>query len=119
MKIKELLEIWHDGASDPFTAESYCVRLPVYDAARLAALSELFPGRSAEALLTDLLTASLDELESNFPYQRGDRVVEHDEMGDPIYEEVGLGPRFHDLTRKHAARLKAEAQKKATSSDEA
>ncbi|MHA7833245.1 MAG: type 1 pili tip component [Algiphilus sp.] len=117
MKIKELLDVWHAGASDPFTAESYCVRLPVYDAARLAALSELFPGRSADALLTDLLTASLDELESNFPYQRGDRVVEHDEMGDPIYEDIGLGPRFHELTRKHAARLKAAAQKAASSQD--
>lgn len=110
MKIKELLDIWHAGASDPLTAESYCVRLPVYDAARLAALSELFPGRSDQALLTDLLTAALDELEANFPYKRGERVVEHDEMGDPIYEDVGLGPKFHELSRKHAARLKSEAQ---------
>lgn len=111
MKIKELLDIWHHGASDPFTAETYALRLRVYDAARLSALSELFPGRSPEALLTDLLNAALDELEGNFPYKRGDRIVEHDEMGDPIYEDVGLGPKFHELTRKHAARLKAEAQK--------
>lgn len=110
MKIRELLDAWRDDASDPLTEEQFCVRLPVYDAARLAALSEIFPGRSVEQLLTDLLSASLDELEGNFPYRRGDRVVEHDELGDPIYEDVGLGPRFHELTRKHAARLKASAR---------
>lgn len=107
MKIRELLEAWQDEASDPLTAEKYCARLPIYDAARLEALAEMFPGRSTEQLLSELLTAALDELESGFPYRRGDRVVERDELGDPIFEDVGLGPRFHDLTRKHAARLKA------------
>lgn len=107
MKIRELLEAWQDEASDPLTAEKYCARLPIYDAARLEALAEMFPGRTTEQLLSDLLTAALDELESGFPYRRGDRVVERDEQGDPIFEDIGLGPRFHDLTRHHAAQLKA------------
>lgn len=112
MKIRELLEAWQNEASDPLTAEKYCARLPIYDAARLEALSEMFPGRTTEQLLNDLLTAALDELEGGFPYRRGDRVVERDEQGDPIFEDIGLGPRFHDLTRHHAARLKAGLREK-------
>lgn len=107
MKIRELLEAWQDDASDPLTVEQYCARLPIYDAARLEALAEMFPGRSSEQLMGDLLAAALDELEGGFPYRRGDRVVEHDELGDPIYEDIGLGPRFHKLTREHAVRLKS------------
>jgi len=107
VKIQRLLSTWQESASDPRTAESYRVRLPVYDAARLAALAELFPGRDAEQLLVELLSAALDELEEAFPYERGERVVAHDEQGDPIFEDAGLGPRFHTLTRRHADRLKA------------
>lgn len=112
MKIRELLEAWQAEASDPLTAEKYCARLPIYDAARLEALAEMFPGRTTGQLLTDLLTAALDELEGGFPYRRGDRVVERDEQGDPIFEDIGLGPRFHELTRNHAARLKAGLREK-------
>lgn len=112
MKIRELLEAWQDKASDPLTAEQYCAHLPVYDAARLEALAELFPGRNSEQLLGELLTAALDELEGGLPYRRGDRVVEHDELGDPIFEDAGIGPHFHRLTREHATRLKAQLQER-------
>lgn len=112
MKIKQLIEAWRQKASNPLTAESYVLKLPLYDAARLAALAELFPGRSPEQLIVELLSAGLDELEENFPYQRGERVVAHDEEGDPIYEDAGLGPRFHRLTREHAERLRAAASEK-------
>lgn len=110
MKIRELLEAWQDEASDPLTAEKYSARLPIYDAARLEALAELFPGRNTEQLLADLLSAALDEIEASFPYRRGERVVERDDQGDPIFEDIGLGPRFHDLTRSHAQRLKSALQ---------
>ena len=119
MKIRELLEAWQDEASDPLSAEKYCARLPIYDAARLEALAEMFPGRTTEQLLGDLLSAALDELEGGFPYRRGDRVVEHDEQGDPIFEDIGLGPRFHELTREHAARLKERRREWATGGKEA
>jgi hypothetical protein len=46
MSIKELLETWREHAAAPRTAETWAVRLPLDDAARLAALAEMFPGRS-------------------------------------------------------------------------
>ena len=46
VSFKELLESWREHAAVPRTAETYAVRLPLEDAARLAALADLFPGRS-------------------------------------------------------------------------
>ncbi|EAR21877.1 hypothetical protein [Nitrococcus mobilis] len=101
MKFRELLETWERSAGERRTLEVYSVRLPVHDAAKLAALAEMFPGRSEQDIITDLLSTALDEIEAAFPYVPGDRIVAEDEQGDPIYEDTGLTPRFQSLTRKH------------------
>jgi hypothetical protein len=111
MSFKELLESWRENAAQPHTATEYAVRLPVDAAARLAALAEMFPGRSAEQLITDLLGAALQEVETSMPYVAGRKVISNDEQGDPIYEDVGLTPRFIELTRKNRKRLEAELPK--------
>jgi len=108
MSFKNLLESWRETAAQPRTVTEYAVRLPVDDAARLAALAELFPGRSAEQLITDLLGVALQEIETSMPYIAGKKVISSDEQGDPIYEDVGLTPRFVELTRKNRKKLQAE-----------
>ncbi len=80
------------------------------DAARLHALSELFPGQTLESLITDLLSAGLDEIVAAMPYERGPKVISSDDHGDPVYEDVGLTPRFAEITRKFKKNLAAEAQ---------
>jgi len=105
MKIRDLLEAWERSAGERRTREFYSVRLPVHDAAKLAALAEMYPGRSEQDIITDLLSAALDEVEAAFPYVAGRRVVSEDEHGDPIHEDVGLTPRFQALTREHLQRL--------------
>jgi len=45
------------------------------------------------------------------PYIAGKKVISSDEQGDPIYEDVGLTPRFVELTRKNRKRLEAELSK--------
>jgi hypothetical protein len=111
MSFKDLLESWRENAAQPRTATEYAVRLPVDDAARLAALSEMFPGRSPEQLITDLLSTALQEIETSMPYIAGKKVISNDEQGDPIYEDVGLTPRFVELTRKNRKKLEAELPK--------
>lgn len=106
MQVKELVQHWRSEAGEPRTDREYSLRLPLYDAAKVAALTEMFPGLTEERILTDLLSAALDDLGASFAYVRGDRVVAHDEEGDPIYEDAGLTPRFHELSRRHAERLK-------------
>src|SRR6266850_147782 len=87
------------------TATEYAVRLPVDDAARIQALAELFPGQSKEAIITDLLGLALQELAASMPYVAGKKVISQDEQGDPVYEDVGLTPRFMELMRKHKKKL--------------
>jgi hypothetical protein len=112
VSFKELLESWREQAAAPRTAKTYAVRLPVDDAARLAALAEMFPGRAPEQLITELLGAALKEVAAAMPYIAGKRVISTDEQGDPLYEDVGPTPRFMELSRKHRRKLDATRKKK-------
>ncbi len=107
MKFKALLDRWKKDAVPELTAVDYSMRLPLDDAARLHALAELFPGRRIEDLITDLLHTALDEVSAAMPYERGVTVISHDDHGDPLYEDVGLTPRFVELTREFKKRLTA------------
>jgi hypothetical protein len=111
MSFKDLLENWRETAAQPRTATEYAVRLPVDDAARLAALAEMFPGRSPEQIITDLLGAALQEIETSMPYIAGKKVISNDEQGDPIFEDIGLTPRFVELTRRNRKKLETELAK--------
>ena len=112
MSFKQLLESWRAGAAAPRTAKTYAVRLPVDDAARLSALAEMFPGRTAEQLITELLGAALQEVAAAMPYVAGQQVISTDEQGDPVFEDVGPTPRFMNLTRSHRRKLAARPVKK-------
>ena len=109
VKFKSLLDRWKKTAAPPKTVQEYSFRLAVDDAARLHALSELFPGQPVEGILSDLLRVSLEEISAAMPYERGSKVISSDEQGDPIYEDVGLTPRFVELTRKFKKELQAAA----------
>jgi hypothetical protein len=107
VSFKDLLESWRETAAAPRTASTFAVRLPLDEAAQLAALAEMFPGRAPEQLITELLGAALKELAAAMPYVAGKRVISTDEQGDPIYEDVGPTPRFMALTRTHRRSLEA------------
>lgn len=109
VSFKELLESWREQAAAPRTAASYAVRLPLDDAARLAALTEMFPGRTREQLITELLGVALKEIVAAMPYVPGTRVISTDEQGDPVYEDTGPTPRFMALARRHYAALEPAA----------
>jgi hypothetical protein len=117
VSIKELLDSWRVGAAAPRTVKAYAVHLPVDDAARLGALAELFPGRTPEQLISELLGVALQDVAAAMPYVAGARVIANDDQGDPVFEDVGLMPRFLELTRKHRRSLatpsRARAAKKA------
>jgi hypothetical protein len=110
VKFKELLDYWKQNASEARTARDYAVRLPIDDAARLHALAELFPGRTVEQLITDLLGVALQEVAAAMPYVAGAKVISTDEQGDPVYEDAGQTPRFAELTRKFKKKLESEAK---------
>ncbi|WP_049629065.1 hypothetical protein [Cellvibrio sp. pealriver] len=99
--LKELVTQWENHAQGKLTQETYAIHLQIEDAAKLNALAEMYPKRSKEQLLSELVSAALGQLEASFPYVQGTKVVATDEMGDAIYEDVGPTPRFMALTKKH------------------
>lgn len=105
MKVRELLEHWSKTGNGRVTQQEYCMRLTERDAARVAALEQLFPGKAREALIGELLSAALDELEASMPYIPGERIIAEDELGDPVFEDAGMTPRFMELTRRHMEKL--------------
>lgn len=109
MKASELLTHWEKEFGEPLAETQYALPLNVRDAARLEALAEMFPGCTKERLLRDLISAALSDLTSGFPYVAGDKVIERDEEGFPVYEDVGPTPQFLELTRKHMVRLQKDA----------
>jgi hypothetical protein len=111
VKFKPLLDRWKKTAAPARTAKEYAVRLPLDDAARLHALAELFPGQTVEEIVTDLLSAGLDEIAAAMPYERGPKVISRDDHGDPLYEDIGLTPRFVELTRKYKKNLETSGKK--------
>ena len=111
VKFKSLLDRWKKTAAPQKTVREYPIRLALDDAARLHALADLFPGQPLESILADLLRTSLDEIAAAMPYERGPKVISSDDHGDPVYEDVGLTPRFVELTRKYKKELQAAGAK--------
>lgn len=105
MKVRNLISEWQTNADEVRDSLSYEVRLPIYDAAKLAALKDVFPNVGEERILADLVAAALDELTSSFAYEPGDEIAGYDERGEPMYTDAGLRPRFQQLARRHAERL--------------
>lgn len=101
MKIRELIRHWEQNAKGRLTRSRYSIHLDIESAARLAALSEMYPKRCTEELLGELIGSALEELEASLPYVQGSQVVATDEQGDPLYEDIGPTPRFLALSRKH------------------
>ena len=111
MKFKPLLDRWKKETAPVRTLKEYAIRLDLDDAARLHALADLFPGQPIEVIISDLLHSALDEIAAAMPYERGPKVISRDDQGDPLYEDIGLTPRFVELTRKYKKSLEVQARK--------
>ncbi|MDM3888433.1 pilin assembly protein [Pseudomonas sp. BCRC 81390] len=101
MKIRELAQHWEQNAAGPLSRTGHVLHLDLESEARLAALIDMYPKRTAEELLGELVAAALEELEASFPYVQGRQVIATDEEGDPLYEDIGPTPRFLSLSRQH------------------
>lgn len=108
MKIKALAKYWEKEAKAIMTSEVYPIHLPLEDAAKVAALEEMYPKRSKHEILGDLISSALEELETSFPYVEGTKISALDEMGDPLYEDIGPTPRFLELSRKYLTLINKE-----------
>ena len=101
MSFKDLMESWGKEQKPLTTRQSYSVNLPLNDASRLLALAGLYPAVDTERLITDLISTALDEIVAAMQYVPGMRVIREHDYGDPVYEDVGMTPRFLELVRKN------------------
>lgn len=106
MSVKELVSTWQSQAHCEFADATYEVTLSVEDAAKIDALAEMYPRRSKDQIISELVSAALSELEASFPYVPGTRVVAIDELGEPVYEDVGPTPEYLERTKAHLTKLK-------------
>ncbi len=113
MKVRDLMSSWESASHKHHAEERYQLKLPVKDAARLEAITGLYPGLNKNEVLSQLVAAALDEVERQMPYKPGNKVVAEDELGDPLYEDVGLTPRYLELRHRYAQGLSVK-QKKAS-----
>ncbi len=106
MQVKELINEWASTVQIEEPVMSMKLHLPLELSAHLMALKDLYPGRTLKQILVDLLTAAVDELEETMPYLQGENIIAEDEYGDPIYQDMGLTPRFLELTQRYRDKFK-------------
>ncbi|TVZ38510.1 hypothetical protein P886_2881 [Alteromonadaceae bacterium 2753L.S.0a.02] len=106
MTVKKLVSNWLKQAQCELAEETYQVSLTLEDAAKIDALAEMYPRRTKEQIISELVSAALAELEESFPYIQGSRVISTDEDGDPVYEDVGPTPMFLEKTKENLQKHK-------------
>lgn len=67
MKVTDLPKHWDKKKETVERTHDYNLRLPLEDAARIAALAELYPDRSESDILNDMIAAALDDLVRQSP----------------------------------------------------
>ena len=107
MKASDLANLWASPDNTRLTSKQSSFRLPVHVAAKLAALSEIYPQKTKTQMVADLLSAALADLEQGLPAFPG-KFFSEDEDGEPLFEAVGPGERFRTLTNKYYMELEKE-----------
>jgi hypothetical protein len=111
MRISDLLNRWQFLDTSYPGSLQQALSLPLRDMARVQALRVMYPNRTSEEIIADLLHAALDELETAMPYVPGKQVIAEDDQGDPIFEDLGPTPRFFTLSHEFLRKLTRPANK--------
>ena len=107
MDAKQLASVWGAPDNSRLTAKQQSFRLPVHVAAKIAALSELYPAKSKTQIVGDLLAAALSEMEKGLPAYSTGRSFGAPE-GTELFFASGPAVTFRELTNKHYRALEEE-----------
>ena len=77
-------------------------------AAKISALSDLFPNKTRTEIIGDLLTSALEKIEYSFPSHKGEYFGMDDEQCNRLYPDIGEGKSFMELANKHYVELEKE-----------
>lgn len=107
MEAKHLAELWGAPDNSRLTAKQQSFRLPVHVAAKLAALSDLYPGKTKTQIVGDLLSVALEQMESGLKSYPSSDYVTTENGRDVVY---AIGPRvtYRNKTNQYYAELERE-----------
>ena len=108
MKNSELVKVWALPDNSRVTSKQLSFRLPVHVAAKISALSDLFPNKTRTEIIGDLLTSALEKIEHSFPSHKGEYFGMDDEQCNRLYPDIGEGKSFMELANKHYVELEKE-----------
>ena len=111
MDTKKLREIWNAPENSRLTRAQFSVRLPLDVAAKLLALEEFYPGRNRTQLISDLLSAALNDVEEQLPCRASQ--FRFTKNGDPedLWSMEGDRYIFRDMANKHHRMLHRDGGK--------
>lgn len=96
--IVKLLEKWQSDSARAQKLVEYPVTITEACETKIDALAEIF-GLPKDQLVADLVETALGEIEASMPYQPGSKVIRMEE-GDPVYEDVGMTPKYLEARAK-------------------
>ncbi|WP_246480885.1 hypothetical protein [Motiliproteus sediminis] len=87
-----MLQDWQRHVIEHHDKEEFPVPIACSDIVRVKALAEVYH-LPLEEVIANLLASALQEVETRMPYVAGTNVIRVEE-GEPVYEDVGLTPRY-------------------------
>ena len=108
MKNSELVKVWALPDNSRVTSKQLSFRLPVHVAAKISALSDMFPNKTRTEIIGDLLTSALEKIEYSFPSVKGEYFGMDDEQDNKLYVDIGKGKTFRELANQYYAELEKE-----------
>lgn len=92
-KPSDLAKVW--SMTKSADQRQLTVRIPADTFYKVQALEAMFPHRSRNELIADLLATSLDEFEESLPFETRETsdVIGFDDKNDPIFDSYDTGPR--------------------------
>ena len=113
---EDLPKIWTAPDNTRLTPKQMSIRLPLHVAAKISALSEMFPKKTKTEIIGDLLAAALDQVEgglSNKPYSE----EEHEPDGQDPDTAWGERRWYGELVDKYLKEMGREAGEAAGSEE--
>ncbi|MCH2177122.1 MAG: hypothetical protein MK193_15480 [Lentisphaeria bacterium] len=90
--VKSLLKHWNTISKSRESLVNVTIPIAHQDWVRIQAFASAYHLKT-EDVIQDILHESLDQLEASIPYVPGPNVIRVEE-GDPVYEDIGLMPKY-------------------------
>ena len=84
LKPTDLDNIWDQPDNGRLTPKQISVRLPILVSAKISALCEMYPRRTKSEIITDIISASLEQLEESLSSEKGPYID-----NEPSFSETG------------------------------